>query len=48
MAVFCNYVTLCLPVCCSDYFLIDFKVVPVASIIAGIAFVFTSKMTYAV
>jgi len=28
--------------------MIDFKVVPVAPIISGIAFAFTSKMTYAV
>jgi len=48
MALFCSNAMLCFPVGCSDYFLIDFKVVSVALIISCTAFVFTSKMTYAV
>ena len=41
MAVFCNSLSSCFPGMLLTYFLNDFEIVPVASIITGITFVFT-------
>ena len=46
MAVFCSSSTSCLPGMFLTYFLNDFEIVPVASIITGITFVFTLHMRY--
>ena len=44
MAVFCSYLTSCLPGMLLTYFLNYFELVPVAPIITGITFVFTFHM----
>ena len=44
MAVFCSSFTSCFPGMLLTYFLNDFEIVPVATIITGITFVFTSHM----
>ena len=41
MAVFCSSLTSCFPGMLLTYFLKDFEIVPVTSIITGITFVFT-------
>jgi len=41
MAVFCSFFTSCFPGMLLTYFLNDFEIVPVATIITGITFVFT-------
>ena len=44
MAVFCSFLTSCFPGMLLTYFLNDFEIVPVASIITGITFVSTFHM----
>ena len=44
MAVFCSSLTSCFPGMLLTYFLNDFEIVPVATIITGITFVFTFHM----
>ena len=44
IAVFCSSLTSCFPGMLLTYFLNDFEIVPVASIITGITFVFTFHM----
>ena len=44
MAVFCSSLNSCFPGMLLTYFLSDFEIVPVAPIIADIAFVFTFRM----
>ena len=44
MAVFCSSLTSCFPGMLLKYFLNDFEIAPVASIITGITFVFTFHM----
>ena len=44
MAVFCSSLTSCFPGMLLMYFLNDFEIIPVAPIIIGITFVFTSHM----